>query len=144
MFLRCLVRAETRRQDSRVLGSVDSATQPREPRRVLKTRLTLPAGANGTKRLVERYGDRLICVRYRYDRERRVRMKTVELIEEEAPWLPPDALYLVKIDWEETELQVRVKTAGATWDRQRRRWRMSPELVRALNLLPRVTGIVDG
>ena len=88
--------------------------------------MTLAAGANGTKKLVERYGDRLICVRYRYDREKHLRLKTVELIEEEAPWLPPDALYLVKIDWEETELQARVKAAGATWDRERRRWRNEP------------------
>ena len=108
-----------------------------------KTRLTLPAGAPGTKRLVERYGARLLCVRYRYDRDRRVRIKTVELIEEETPWLPPDALYLVKIDWDEPELQVRVKEAGGTWDSERRRWRMTPEAVRALNLLSRVTGVVD-
>jgi hypothetical protein len=32
---------------------------------MLKTRLTLTPGANGTKKLVERYGERLICVRYR-------------------------------------------------------------------------------
>ena len=108
-----------------------------------KTRLTLPAGAPGTKRLVERYGERLLCVRYRYDRERRVRIKTVELIEEETPWLPRNALYLVKIDWEETDLQVRAKKVGGTWDRERRRWRMTPEAVRALNLLSRVTGMLE-
>ena len=54
---------------------------------MLKTRLTLEPGANGTKRLVERYGERLVCVRYRYDAERRRRIKTVELIEEEADWI---------------------------------------------------------
>jgi len=51
---------------------------------MLKTRLTLAPGANGTKNLVKRYGTRLVCVRYRYDSERRVRIKTVELIEEES------------------------------------------------------------
>jgi hypothetical protein len=52
----------------------------------MKTRLTLPPGANGTKKLVERYGSRLVCVRYRCDEVRGVRIKTVELIEE-VPWI---------------------------------------------------------
>jgi hypothetical protein len=55
----------------------------------MKTRLTLAPGANGTKKLVERYGERLVCVRYGYDAERRKRIKTMELIEEEAEWAPP-------------------------------------------------------
>lgn len=45
-------------------------------------------GSNGTKKLVERYGERLVCVRYRYDEERRKRIKTVELVEEESAWVP--------------------------------------------------------
>jgi hypothetical protein len=31
---------------------------------------------NGTKKLVARYGERLVCVRYRYDAERRKRLET--------------------------------------------------------------------
>jgi len=37
-------------------------------------------------------------VRYRYDGERRNRIKTVELIEEETPWIAAGAVYLLKID----------------------------------------------
>jgi hypothetical protein len=33
----------------------------------MKTRVILKSGQKGTKRLVEQYGDALICVRYRYD-----------------------------------------------------------------------------
>jgi len=51
----------------------------------MRTRLTLQPGQSGTKELVEQYGDRLVCVRYRYDATRRRRFKTVELIVEEAP-----------------------------------------------------------
>jgi hypothetical protein len=54
---------------------------------MLKTRLTLMPGANGTKKLVERYGNRLVCVRYRYDPQGRRRLTTVELIEEESSWI---------------------------------------------------------
>lgn len=60
----------------------------------MRTRLTLAPGANGTKKLMERYGTRLVCVRYRYDDERRRRIKTVELIEEESPWTAASAIYL--------------------------------------------------
>ena len=52
----------------------------------METRLTLRPGMPGTKRLVARYGERLICVRYLYDEARNRRLKTVELVIEEAPW----------------------------------------------------------
>lgn len=48
----------------------------------METRLHLKPGQNGTKRLVQKYGDRLVCVRYRYDEVSGQRHKTVELIEE--------------------------------------------------------------
>ena len=54
----------------------------------METRLSLVPGQNGTKKLVTRYGDRLVCVRYRYDAQRKVRHKTVELIVETTPWDP--------------------------------------------------------
>lgn len=59
---------------------------------MLRTRLTLAPGENGTKKVVQRYGDRLVAVRYRYDAERRLRLKTVELIEEQTPWIPSSPL----------------------------------------------------
>jgi hypothetical protein len=44
----------------------------------MRTRLHLKPGQKGTKRLLALYGDSLVCVRYRYDAERRKRFKTVE------------------------------------------------------------------
>lgn len=46
------------------------------------TRLKLKPGQKGTKALVEKYGDALVCVRYRYDEASRTRIKTVELVVE--------------------------------------------------------------
>lgn len=43
----------------------------------MEIRLTLTPGQPGTKRLVEQYGERLVCVRYRYDQLRRRRDKTI-------------------------------------------------------------------
>lgn len=54
----------------------------------LPVRLILRPGQNGRKKLLEKYGDRLVSVRYRYDEENGIRYKTVELIEEESTWQP--------------------------------------------------------
>ena len=54
----------------------------------MRTRLHLKPGQKGTKQLLAQYGDRLICVRYRYDPERTKRLKTVELVVGERDWAP--------------------------------------------------------
>ena len=53
-----------------------------------EVRTTLAPGQNGTKRLLRQYGDQLVCVRYRYDKLRGKRLKTVELIIDEQDWVP--------------------------------------------------------
>ena len=84
----------------------------------MKARLTIRAGQRGTKRLTAQYGDRLVCVRYRYDAQRRKRLKTVELIVEETDWTPapgppaPDVIVAVRIDVTERALQKTVKASG--------------------------------
>src|SRR3972149_11688377 len=40
-------------------------------------------------RFAEATADRLICVRYRYDAQRKKRFKTVELLVDERDWQPP-------------------------------------------------------
>ena len=54
-----------------------------------RVRLHLKPGQKGTKQLLAQYGDRLICVRYRYDAQRKKRFKTVELLVAERDWKPP-------------------------------------------------------
>ncbi len=54
------------------------------------TRKKLKPGQNGTKKIFSIYGDRLLCVRYRYDAIRQVRLKTIELIVDSIPWIPAD------------------------------------------------------
>ena len=107
---------------------------------MLRTTLTLVPGANGTKKLLARYGDRLVCVRYRYDGERGRRLKTVELIEEEAPWIASGAVYCLKIAFEETSLREKLKMAGARWNREQRVWMTTGAVVRRLALQDRVIG----
>ena len=46
-------------------------------------------GERGTQQLAAKYGERLVCVRYRYDQAKSKRYKTVELIAAEEDWRPP-------------------------------------------------------
>ncbi len=50
----------------------------------MKTKKSLRPGDNGTKKFVNKYGNDLFCVRYRYDSESGIRYTTVELIEDKA------------------------------------------------------------
>lgn len=74
----------------------------------MKAGLTLTPGRKGTKRLTDNYGDRLVCVRYRYDEATGHRCTTVELIESEEPWLPAKRTVQVKIRYDEIPLLVEV------------------------------------
>jgi hypothetical protein len=76
-------------------------------------------GQPGTKALLKTYGDRLVCVRYRYDRAQRKRYKTVELIVEEAAWDPPpvapapDTLVYLRVAWGEAGVTRRISEESA-------------------------------
>jgi len=49
---------------------------------------TLNAGTPGTRRYQRKFGDDLVCVRYRTDEAGRRRLTTVEIIVEQTPLLP--------------------------------------------------------
>jgi hypothetical protein len=65
----------------------------------MKVRLKLKPGQRGTKHLSRQYGDRLVCVRYRYDEEIQKRYTTVELIVDEEHW-QPDAIKNDTLGWQ--------------------------------------------
>ena len=111
---------------------------------------TLKPGQNGTKRLKEKYGERLICVRYRYDEQSRRRYTTVELVEEQSDWAgdvakPTTAdnrdngrLLGVRIGFNETSLRNSVKAKGAIWRPKHQLWEMRYDDIVALGLESRV------
>ena len=98
----------------------------------METRLTRRPGQAGTKKFVERYGDRLVCVRYRYDAKSGRRHKTVELIVETIPWQAnarrcrrrDEEMVAVRIGYDETDLRERAKRLGAIWRPQHKLWEM--------------------
>lgn len=54
----------------------------------MEIKATPHPGQNGTKELQAKYGDQLVCVRYRYDKIKKKRFKTIELIIDEKEWIP--------------------------------------------------------
>lgn len=98
----------------------------------METRLIRRPGQAGTKKFAERYGERLVCVRYRYDPGNGRRHKTVELIVETVAWVPrarrsrrrDEEMVAVRIGYEETDLRDRAKRIGAIWRPNHRLWEM--------------------
>ena len=106
--------------------------------------LHLKPDQKGTKQLLAQYGDRLVCVRYRYGAQQKKRFKTVELIITERKWEPPpprftaDTIVGVRVDFTEVEVRERVKQAGRKWNRSRKVWEMRYDRVAALKLEARI------
>ncbi|MFP5349237.1 MAG: hypothetical protein ACLGHO_05290 [Gammaproteobacteria bacterium] len=118
-------------------------------------------GQRGTRKLVALYGERLVCVRYRYDAASGTRCKTVELIVDQAPWTPlpshPRALKPkietdgiddlegttpqhvgVKVFFREHALRDRVKAAGGLWSQAEKLWRLPYRTAVSLGLEHRI------
>jgi hypothetical protein len=105
---------------------------------------TLWPGQAGAIKLSRRYGDALVCVRYRCDAAGNMRYTTVELIVEEAAIqkrLSERAIVGVRIEWGEAHLRTRAKAMGAKWDRRARLWTMSMRVARSLRLTDRIQPI---
>lgn len=107
---------------------------------------TLRPGQCSTRRLVERYGDRLVCVRYRYDPRAGRRYKTVELIVDEGSWTPPGDRQpgepvFVRVGYREEALREHVKAAGGRWDPHRKLWVLPYVEAAALGLEQRIVEV---
>ena len=92
--------------------------------------------------LVKQYGNRLVCVRYRYDEKARKRYTTVELIESEEPWKPPpfgpDSIVRIKIAFDEIDLRQKIKEVGGRWSQSTKTWKMPYKTARVLGLKKRI------
>ena len=109
------------------------------------SRKVLP-GQPGTKKLLDKYGDRLVCVRYRYDSENHKRFKTMEIILEENDWfkdtkrIPANKIIDLKIVYGETHLGRLVRAAGGRWNRKKKLWELPYSEAMALGLEDRIVG----
>ena len=119
---------------------------------MFEVRQTLKPGDAGTRKLAARYGDKLLCIRYRVDAARGVRYTTVELIVDQAPLAGrrarpssssvPDRnpMVGVKIFYREGALREQAKEGGAIWRPRQKLWEMPLQTARRLGLGNRIVG----
>jgi hypothetical protein len=104
----------------------------------------IPRGKAGTKKWVEKYGDDLVCVRYRYDTDQKWMTKTIELKVDDRPWeqkrgrIPANKSVAIRVDFREMDLRLAVKSAGGKWDPERKCWMLAYREVLALGLKKRM------
>jgi hypothetical protein len=108
----------------------------------MEVKSKLRPGENGTRTLHKQYGEQRVCVRYRYDEQRRKRYKTVELIIDEKDWIPDTLVpankrVYFKIGYGERELREQVKLAGGYWNPDKKAWHLEYRKVIELGLEPR-------
>ena len=122
----------------------------------MEIRAVRKPGDKGTQALMQKYGERLACIRYRYDPARKKRFKTVELIIAEQDWQPrephpeeekatglnPKRYHTrrvgVRLSQLESDLRKNIIAAGGMWDPAERLWLLPEEEVRNLGLVQRV------
>jgi len=108
----------------------------------MKAYAHLKPGQKGTKRLHEKYGDALLCVRYRFDEIRQVKVKTVELIVDEKPLVVPrfrdEEMVPVSVAFDEQELREQLRRMRARWDGEIKVWFVRYGLVRGTELESRI------
>jgi hypothetical protein len=101
----------------------------------------------GTKKWVEKYGEDLICIRYRYDKTNNRKLKTVEIIVEQkiykkkAHGIPLNKLIPVKVDINDENLRRLVKCAGGKWYQKERVWKLSYKEILKLGIEDRIKNI---
>ena len=114
----------------------------------MRIQTTLRPGQRGTKKLLERYGDRLVCVRYRVDPESGQRMKTIELVVDEAEparlhpprrlRTPSEEVVYLRISDHDVNVCERVKAQGAWYNARLKLWRLPRAVARAMGLQGRI------
>jgi len=99
----------------------------------------LAATQPGAIKLARRFGNALVCVRYRHDPDGRHRYTTVELVVEKVAIVRRTIqVVAVRLGPDETKLHAQSRAHGARWDGKARLWYMSRGAAKKLGLLNRI------
>jgi len=110
----------------------------------LITRRTIYPGAPGSKKWLKLYGDKLLCVRYKYDEQNKKRITTIELVADEQEWrpnktfIPQNKIVHLQINYGEIDLARKVKSMGGKWNKGKKVWEIAYRYVQALGLVKRI------
>ena len=108
------------------------------------TKKTLKPGRPGTKKWLDKYGDDLLYVRYKYDAQNQKKYITVELIAESQTWEPnkklrhPNKIVKIKVAYGEVDIGKQIRSLGAIWNRKEKVWEILLRHVIALGLEDRI------
>jgi hypothetical protein len=113
---------------------------------IVTTKTVLP-GRYGTKRLQDKYGDKLLAVRYKLDMKRGKKIKTAEIIVDE--WglveksysekrAPMNKIVHLYVDFGEKGLGLLIRNAGGRWNKDKRYWELAYGKVLQLGLEGRI------
>lgn len=95
------------------------------------TRRKVERGDPGSKKWQKLYGDKLLCVRYKYDDQSRKRITTIELIADEQDWqpntslIPKNKIVPLRINYGEVDLARKVKSMGGKWNKKQKVWEIA-------------------
>ncbi|MDB5813622.1 MAG: hypothetical protein JWN23_739 [Rhodocyclales bacterium] len=100
-------------------------------------------GQSGTKRLLERFGKQLLCVRYRLSANGRKRLTTVEIVVSERDVKlqskrGTDILVAVRIPRKNLGLSRAVWEQGGVWDPVEKVWWVHTSVTNALGITNRI------
>ncbi len=111
-----------------------------------RTRRIIKPGKPGINKYVDKYGDNLFCVRYRYDDKTGKRVTTVELVvDEKQPAkrndLPHNKKVFVEIKYNEHGLRHSIKTFGAKWNKELKLWETNYSTAKILEITDRIQDV---
>ena len=119
----------------------------------MKVQQKLSTGMPGTKKYLERYGEKLLCVRYRYDEKTQEQVTTIEC-EVNRKLYPklnaevqrklyshPSRHVLEKVEYHEEELRRKIKMNGGIWIKDKRMWKIPYHKVYELDIKNRIQEI---
>jgi hypothetical protein len=113
----------------------------------MKVVSVLRPGDAGIKRIEQQFGKKLICVRYRYDEEGDMTIKTVELILDKFKRKSkykkplPDEKHYIRIEFKEIDLREKIKKAGGWWNMDKKVWELPYKEIVRLKLKDRIINI---
>jgi hypothetical protein len=106
----------------------------------MKSQRILKPGQPGTRQELKKYGDKLLCVRYRVDPSNSLKYKTVEIIESVIPdrmkqkSIPPNKKFDLRLNPYDSSLRKIVIQAGGHWNLKKRVWQLSYSQILNLGL----------
>ena len=93
----------------------------------------------GARKLAQKYGEALVCVRHRTDAKGLYRYTTVELLVDKTNvQARSERIVSLKIDFNEGALRSVIRAAGGSWDQESKLWLLPRRVAGVLNLLDRV------